>query len=183
MMPARYKLARRWSWIVDSPEYALISQIYGDLRAKRSQVPLMNHIDEGVEILSAITPSGGGMAKLAFCLHPVVQNDINLAANLPRLARAGVSTVAVALAMEYRAVANAHLSHHTLPPGGIRLSRITEVNLMLIADKVQNRKDFIRYHRGTHPRSERLDAYFQEWLCALGVSEAEYQALASLVAP
>jgi hypothetical protein len=46
---------------------------------------------------------------------------------------------------------------------------------MLIADKVQNRKDFELYHEATHPRSKELAMYFRLWLEKLGVSEENYQ--------
>jgi hypothetical protein len=49
---------------------------------------------------------------------------------------------------------------------------------MLIADKVQNRKDFERYHRDTHPRARDLDHYFRNWLIALRVTETRYHELA-----
>lgn len=180
MIPTLYELGAA-AQIAKTPEYTMIRWFYGDARAKRSQVPLMNHINEGVQILRAIAPSSDGMEQRAFCLHPILQHDANLSANVSQLARFNVSPEAVALAMEYRAVANAHLSHHTLPETGIRLSALDKVNLMLVADKVQNRKDFILYHRGKHPRSERLDAYFSEWLTALGVSNSEYRRLVATV--
>jgi hypothetical protein len=46
---------------------------------------------------------------------------------------------------------------------------------MLIADKIQNRKDFELYHEGTHERSLELKCYFIDWLWRLGVREGEYQ--------
>ena len=48
---------------------------------------------------------------------------------------------------------------------------------MLIADKVQNRKDFLKYHYGTHKKSVELDIYFKNWLRALNVTEADYNFL------
>lgn len=46
---------------------------------------------------------------------------------------------------------------------------------MLIADKVQNRNDFLNHHRVTHPRSGELDRYFDLWLERLGVTEAQFE--------
>jgi len=48
---------------------------------------------------------------------------------------------------------------------------------MLVADKVQNRKDFLAYHKGTHARSDELDYYFKLWLRRLDISEERYQEL------
>ena len=101
---------------------------------------------------------------------------------------AGVNPFALALAVEYRSVANEFLSDKIVPGDDaetaakrIRLSPLSAVNKMLIADKVQNRKDFITYHRGTHPRSAELDIYFDAWLVRLSVNKAHYSGLCGLV--
>ncbi len=51
------------------------------------------------------------------------------------------------LGMEYRSTANNYLSFKSATEQ-IKLSPITDVNHMLVADKVQNRKDFEIYHKG-----------------------------------
>lgn len=48
---------------------------------------------------------------------------------------------------------------------------------MLVADKVQNRKDFKRYHEGTHDRSRELAYYFDLWLTVLQISPERYEEL------
>jgi len=78
----------------------------------------------------------------------------------------------MALAMEYRSVANAYLSPMgDREPAQIRLSPIEAVNDMLRADKIQNYRDFLRYHDGTHPRSAALHRYFRAWLTRLGIGD------------
>jgi hypothetical protein len=76
--------------------------------------------------------------------------------------------------MEYRNVANAYLSKRRLTKtmslgAQVRLSPLKEVNDMLIADKVQNFKDFKIHHSKTHPRAAELNGYFTNWLLRLGV--------------
>jgi ABC-type amino acid transport substrate-binding protein len=84
---------------------------------------------------------------------------------------------AVMLAMEYRSVANAYLSHREIDNiEEIKLSPLVEVQHMLIADKVQNRKDFELYN-SDHPQAEALSEYFDNWLRRLGISEQRYQTL------
>jgi len=156
-----------------SLEYLTIRVFYGERKAERSQVPLMNHIDEGLTILDTIDASKD--AKKAYCIHPIVQSDTELIANFDCLP--SFSPRVLALAMEYRSVANEFLSGKIglgLTPDQIRLSPLQEVNDMLIADKVQNRKDFLRYHMGTHTRAFELDYYFQLWLDRLGITEDVY---------
>lgn len=158
--------------------YQLISQFYGDRCAERSKVPLINHIDEGMIILESICASQA--AKDAYCLHPMLQGDKELRENFDRVMALVDDPYVIALAMEYRSVANEFLSEKVglvIGPDQIRLSVLPEVNAMLIADKVQNRKDFITYHRGTHPRSEALDLYFQLWMKRLGITEDVYLGL------
>jgi hypothetical protein len=167
--------------------YDIIEQWYGAKRTKRSGVLLMNHINEGLAILDAL-----GVAepiRSSFALHPVFQSDDDLRANMGLLQE--LDPMVVALVMEYRNIANRSLSDivgyqlHGLERRQkscflyrpIKLSPIKAVNDMLIADKVQNYKDFLKYHKDTHARSTELDYYFREWLGALKVSKQAYNDL------
>ena len=174
----------------DTVEYKLISRHYGDRVAKRSQVPLINHINEGLVVLDAIGATEE--AKRAFCLHPLFQADEDLKENF--YMASFVFPHVLLLTMEYRSVANEFLSdkmddidvgdsYYGIPcvAKTIRLSPLKEVNDMLIADKVQNYKDFVTYHQKTHARSSELDDYFNIWLEALGVSDKQYGELCQLI--
>jgi hypothetical protein len=157
-------------------EYKAIAREYGERRTTRSQVPLIVHIDEGLALLQAIGASETAMR--AFCLHPLLQDDASYAANMPRAHELTDDSCVLATALEYRRVANAALSHREYARAAdIALSEVRDVNDMLIADKVQNRKDFLRHHLDRHPRSTALDRYFRLWLERLGVSEARYAEL------
>lgn len=159
---------------VTSYEYKRIALYYGDRVAQRSQVPLINHINEGLMVLDII---GAGLsAKAAFCLHPIFQSDADLAKGDWKYNI--TSPYVMMLVMEYRSVANEYLSDKVNACHKIRLSPLKDVNDMLIADKIQNRKDFELYHKGKHARSEELDLYFKEWLEALGIAEGFYQFIA-----
>jgi len=172
--------------ITKSNGYQWIKQFYGDRCTKRSGVPLINHIDEGIEILNRI--GAADHVKEAFAIHPLIQTDTDLKTNFHDLINGWsglpITASVIALALEYRNIANAFLSNKIDTWDGkpvkidqIRLSPLGEVNEMLIADKVQNRKDFLRYHRETHPRSLELAYYFECWLEALSITEEHYQAL------
>lgn len=177
----------------DTVEYKLISQHYGDRVAKRSQVPLINHINEGLVVLDAIGATEE--AKRAFCLHPLFQADEDLKENF--YMASFVFPHVLLLTMEYRNIANAFLSdkmdddmlQETIDAYGldslrsdlIKLSPLKEVNDMLIADKVQNYKDFVTYHQKTHERTSELDDYFNIWLNTLGVSDKQYGELINLI--
>lgn len=153
-------------------EYEIISNFYGDQIAKRSGVRLMNHIDEGLHILEKIGASEEAMK--AYCLHPIVQDDNSLKENSHLLK--DIDYRVIINSIEYRSVANEYLSYRAvnLLYDEVRLSPLKDVNDMLIADKIQNRKDFELYHLGTHDRSKQLDKYFKNWLEVLGVSEDFY---------
>jgi hypothetical protein len=157
-------------------EYAAIESYYGDRRAERTKAFYMDHIDEGLKVLSDI--GAPPIAEKVFCLHPLFQGDSDFlaTAGTPEVLE-GLDPLAIAGAVEYRHVANNYLAHHASRTP--ELSPYTPVNLALIADKVQNRKDFEQYHLGTHPRSARLAEYFSEWLETLGISEDRYQDLKS----
>ena len=112
----------------------------------------------------------------AFCLHPLVQEDAALAVAFPRLGELTPDPSILALALEYRNIANATLSTRVIAgPEDIPLSPLGDVSRMLIADKIQNRKDFLLHHRATHPRALELDRYSRIWLQRLGVSEATFE--------
>lgn len=180
--------------IKNSTEYKLITGHYGNNIAKRSQVPLINHINEGLVVLDAIGATDG--VKRAFCIHPLLQADKDLQDNFDIVAFK-CSPAVVMLAMEYRSVANEFLSNKMdddrlqevidaygiegLDEGFVRLSPLKEVNDMLIADKVQNYKDFVTYHQKTHPRTSELDDYFNIWMKTLGVTDKQYGELCQLI--
>ena len=67
----------------ESREYNAIVAFYGERRAERSNVPLIAHIDEGLAILEALGASEAAMR--AYCLHPLVQADADLATHSARL--------------------------------------------------------------------------------------------------
>ena len=159
--------------------YQMITEHYALQCAKRSRVPLINHIEEGLKILSWLGEPQ--RVKDAFCLHPMLQHDTDLNANWKEVSMEMIDEEdgpeIIMLAMEYRSVANEFLSDKVLDMRleMIRLSPISGVNAMLIADKIQNRKDFELYHKETHPRSNELDKYFKMWLTKLGITEDQYQ--------
>lgn len=168
--------------LTQESEYKRMEEFYGDGIAQRSGVFFMNHLDEGLYILKEIGASRN--AQLAYLLHPMYQSDedlTNVFGNLyqpTNLVDAYHTQRILVLAMEYRSVANEYLSKREINSiEEIRLSPLIDVNDMLIADKVQNRKDFLMYHLGTHARSEALDQYFINWLKRLGVTEGEYDTL------
>lgn len=163
--------------------YKVIAGFYEGKHAERSNVPYINHIDEGIKILEAIDASKD--AYIGYCLHPIFQADAALHELLSNdtlineLYYNGVGLRAIALTMEYRRVANSYLSHDKLED--MVPIVIPAVKEMLIADKVQNYKDFELYHVATHARAFELDKYFSNWFEVLGVDRAMYLKLSALI--
>jgi hypothetical protein len=155
--------------------YELISAHYGIRTAERSGIPLINHIHEGLVVLDTLDADQD--TAEAYCLHPLLQGDDTMLDTAQRYispSRGPGQLASLMLALEYRGIANGHLSHHTtlyddgsVRPLAIRLGPSAQVRQMLIADKVQNRKDFEQHHKASHPRSKQLEAYFKEWFTAL----------------
>ena len=170
-----------------SVEYKEVENYYRDRVAERSKVPLINHIKEGLIVLNEINANETTMK--AYCLHPLFQNDSELGnyglvvASIP-----SISPVAIMLTMEYRARANDWLSEKVNLSNGLPIldgmsshGCLNSVKQMLIADKVQNYKDFKIHHLKSHQRSKDLDAYFNVWLRELGVSHDMYEKLERLI--
>lgn len=167
--------------------YKIISEYYGEQKAVRSGVLYMNHIDEGLAILNwtGLSTVSHDHVFAAYCYHPILQMDDDLLFNVTQMSLQSSNCVsmigrmsreAIVYAMEYRSVANEYLSKRVINSmEEIRISPLRAVNWMLIADKVQNRKDFELYHEGKHQRSEELDHYFKMWLKRLNVTEERYR--------
>ena len=170
--------------------YRTILYHYGAQRARRSGVPLMNHINEGLVVLDQINASLNAMK--AYCLHPIYQADEDLILAARNTVHESLDPYVMLLVMEYRNRANAWLpdkvcslynSDDKLVPGTLSLTGLPdpgdlkEVRHMLIADKVQNRKDFLHHHKATHMRTAELNFYFAYRLKALDIDQAEYDGL------
>lgn len=162
----------------NATEYKLIAREYGAQRAARSGVLLIDHINQGLDIMDLFGASVS--AKQAFCLHPLVQKFTDLEANLSKICREELlNPRSLILAIEYRNRANAYLctlvndAYSVLALKEMVGDLLPEVRWMLIADKIQNNKDFMLHHYGVHERSAQLATYFANWFGILGVSPGE----------
>lgn len=161
----------------------IIEDFYGGKVAKRSGVKLINHIYEGVEILKKI--NADRITIDAYCLHPIIQNDQDFLDFLEFDNNyCEIDPRAWVLACEYRNVANSFLSDKIIKNSdgeflnqSSSLKFCERIKKMLIADKVQNKKDFMIYHLGKHDRSDELAFYFNAWLEILEISNSEYERL------
>jgi len=149
--------------------YLEIKHFYGDKKAESSGLLLMNHIDEGLVMLNDMSASS--LTMDAWCLHPMIQCDKDFVGNF-RILYTFPKEVVISV-LEYRRAANAYLCKpYTDNWGQHEIGEavgclIPSVKQMLIVDKIQNQKDFIDHHYGTHPRSNCLLTYFNNWLVYL----------------
>lgn len=164
---------------------ALISEYYQDKTARRSGVPLMNHIWQGVRIIKSLAlKTKQEMIIAAYIIHPLLQNDDDLQANLELVCDSLPSRV-VLYAMEYRNCANAYLRHHHVRGDKFPEIPLWPVRIMLAADKVQNHMDFrdkfeSDFAPGTWERmreQHELESYFQKWFDELDLSSDKVASL------
>lgn len=169
--------------IFDTNAFEAISQFYGDRKAERSSLALLNHTIEGLAIMAAHAPGEPYLfdAMQAFCLHPMLQTDEALQENHHQMRFHAPH--AVLFAMEYRWRANNWLSDKVQHCRGMNVvtgrpdpGKLAPVQLMLVADKVQNYKDFLTHHSDT-PRRQELHVYFNMWLAALNIDNADFEYL------
>lgn len=145
--------------------HSVISLYYKDKVAQRSKLPLMNHINEGVAILASIQCEHFTSAQIAFCLHPLAQNNVSYPEDdfTPKIN---------SLVREYAHYANRYLCN----PETDHIKSVADLHkhlgnipskeclLMLLADKIQNQKDFLLHHYGKHKRYPQLNSYFNLWI-------------------
>ena len=151
-----------------SESYKLVQEIYRDSRTERSKVPFIYHIDEGGFILEK--EGASDIVKDAYYLHPLLQSEEEFNKN-KSLAFTGINIESLLLAVEYRRVANSYLSN--MDVSDFVGFTNNEIRLMLLADKIQNYKDFLLYHKGTHFKSGILEEYFLNWFNLLEISLEE----------
>lgn len=158
-----------------------IFSVYGNKRAKRSSVPLINHILEGYIILNLLGLSVDDTEQ-AYALHPVFQsgkaNDLIALTEYTQNRNTNIITANTVLnAQTYAIIANS-LLYTEFASGGLvpsELYRSKIVKNMLIADKVQNYKDFRLYHK-THKNQDLAD-YFKYWLESMSMSIEAFEQL------
>ena len=161
--------------IESTKEWEITHNILSVRRSRRTDVPYFDHVAEGVKILAMY--SAPLIVQQAFVIHPLLQHDDALIENLPHVKY--FDPLALVLCMEYRRVANLGTRKNIRDTWEITLSPIAEVNLMLVADKIQNRKLYETKLPKDDPDYEEIGRYFLEWMKALGIPEVTYKHIVS----
>lgn len=131
--------------------------------AKHTGIAYIEHINQGVRILTNLGCTDE-TTICAFILHPIVQSDADYLKGLELLLRSNISKAILCLVMEYRKTANAYL-----PKDGTKIPSLSvdpRVNLMLMADKIQNCHDLVTYNQN-HENYKNLLDYFNNWFKVL----------------
>jgi len=142
----------------------------------------MHHIDEGLQILDHM--GSDPITKAAYCVHPLFQEDTQLVVTMldAKLLKELGHRV-IMLVMEYRFKANSYLCgpmyDNANCPDHVDFP-LVRVRDMLVADKIQNEKDFILYNDAIR-NGPALETYFRNWLRLLGVSDEEREELRKLI--
>jgi hypothetical protein len=175
--------------IIDKPFYRIIQQKYQSKVAKRSGLGYMSHIQEGIFIIQLLYGDDQNLVE-AYCLHPIFQNDRLLSQllveNPSELSL--ISPQAIVLGMEYRHIANNYTIKNKIKNyESIKIGSLEKVHKMLVADKIQNKKDFMKYMYLKHDRPSYVKAsehglqYFDSWLDRLSVSQKTYMEITEKV--
>lgn len=154
--------------------YRCIQYYYGNRTTKRHKIPLMCHINQGLQIMKAFAACE--LSQRAFCIHPMVQDESVKGLFKDYLIRDAGGAV-YEIAENYSRVANAYLAR-TEHENGVPDSAALQIMLqdkrikdMLIADKIQNYSSFLQHHLSTHEHAGLLVRYFEWWLEQLGIDE------------
>lgn len=140
--------------------YEIISSYYEGKRAKRTGLPYINHINEGCQLID----SDLVLAREAFMLHPIFQDG-----NQNNVDLSGINKGVIKLAEKYAKLANSYLpKDYESPAPKVNNEVLRE---MLLADKIQNYKDYKRYkHVFDEEKQNQLEIYFNNWFKTLNIS-------------
>lgn len=149
--------------------YTMVRDYYGDNKTERSDVYYMNHIREGIVVLHELFKYWSKHIHMnwdevfaCYCLHPIYQNYANGDESCEEYIY--IKSEYDEVGFEYARVANAYLSTRVIDDlDDIDFKTSKAVKFALVADKIQNYKDFIKYHHLTHKGRRRLFNYFHNW--------------------
>ncbi len=164
--------------LVGKPYYDLVLERFAGRTARRSGIPYMAHISEGAYLLHCLFAADEDTVA-AFCVHPLFQSDRHLMRLMAEQSAIDLlPRRAIVLAMEHRRYATAYgISDPVREPERIEIGFLPEAWQMLAADKIQNKKDFMRHVYKSNSRdsflrvSEQGERYFNSWLIRLGVTD------------
>lgn len=170
--------------------YETINAFYKSKKTSKN-VPYINHINEGIIHLEEMKVSNDTIN--AFILHPLAQ-CVNLKGADAKVILTqkemdkhfNIYDIEPIIAYEllmYRKFANAYLCRPETDDYTFNdafevikdLKNDQSVLKMLVADKLQNYKDFVIYRKNDHKRSKELETYFNYWLLSLIILVDSYE--------
>lgn len=155
----KYKCPNENVDMFDVLAYHFIKDYYKDKCAKRSGLPYINHIEEGLAV--GVYLDCQPEALEAYMLHPIFQDEIESQFDLSE-----IEPNILQLAKDYATVANAYLPYSGSRQEAEAALKDVEntfyTTQMLAMDKIQNYKDFKLYN-SNHPNAELLTKYFEDW--------------------
>lgn len=144
--------------------YQIISELYEGQKAKRTQLPYIKHIDDGLLILDDL--DADLITKEAWCMHPIFQMPDLKEKVMDSKGQPQIRLATAILAAEYAETANQYRTvnyqsfHDNLPE--IPNSRVKK---LLTCDKVQN---YIELENTRHllpyETVDRTHRYLLNWL-------------------
>lgn len=153
-----------------------ISRYYGAAKTRRTRLPLINHIVEGVVLIHQLGGSPG--VADAFCWHPLIQSDatyVDALTEIRRYYNLNTNGQVLVNVLGYRDAANRWLRGSVSEDNQPKQHPLADVNIMLMADKIQNRKDFENNEaQFTAEHVSSLHYYFDSWFSVLGISPEIY---------
>lgn len=167
------------------PYFGAIQAAYNGRKARKSGLPYIKHIAEGLALLQQEFNAGWAV-QAAWCLHPLYQDPYYLPKMMdPEYVRSigmpAVDPGVAALVVDYIQHANEYLPPHVYSRWPVK-PKWGWTEVLLKVDKVQNRMDFENQHYAPSEWKSILTLYFDHWFEVLGITPDEYQRLVKLIA-